>query len=205
MRIEKECNVQELANKLRESVETVYVNKTRYVNIDIITAQEVVDVLETVASWENKGDKSNNKIDENGNILRTVDNYGKALNHFQKVNAVIPECFGTFRYNRNLSTCHECEYVKECCMKANSKNKAPVCFRCYDDKNSKCDNCEAKAGCAIATEENEKEELEDNKTCFGECVKDNYLCTHCREYEECSEETIHREELAYKEELDDFI
>lgn len=54
MKIEKEYNVQELANKVKEKIETVYETKIRYVNIDLITAQEIVDVLEVVASWENK-------------------------------------------------------------------------------------------------------------------------------------------------------
>lgn len=54
MKIEKEYNVQELANKVKEKIETVCETKTRYVNIDLITAQEIVDVLEVVASWENK-------------------------------------------------------------------------------------------------------------------------------------------------------
>lgn len=79
------------------------------------------------------------------------------VEHLQKEQNVIPKCFGTFRYDRNLSTCHECEYAKECCMKANSEDKAPNCFKHYDDKDLECNNCEAKAGCAIATEEREKE------------------------------------------------
>ena len=125
MRIEKECNVQELANKVRESVETVYVNKTRYVNIDIITAQEVVDVLETVASWENKGEKSNNKIDVNETMLRGTKAYekiSKMVENLQKEGGVIPKCFGTFRYDRNLDKCFKCECIKEC--SANDKNES---------------------------------------------------------------------------------
>lgn len=54
MKIEKEYDVQEFANKVKEKIETVYETKTRYVNIDLITAQEIVDVLEVVANWENK-------------------------------------------------------------------------------------------------------------------------------------------------------
>lgn len=54
MRIEKEYCVQELANKVREEIGNC---GTRCVGIDIIVAQEIVDVLETVASWENKRTK----------------------------------------------------------------------------------------------------------------------------------------------------
>lgn len=46
--MKKEYNVQELANKVKEKIETVYETKTRYVNIDLITAQEIVDVLENL-------------------------------------------------------------------------------------------------------------------------------------------------------------
>ena len=57
MKIEKEYNVQELANKVKGCIKTVYETKSRNVNLDVITAQEIVDVLEVVASWEK--DKTN--------------------------------------------------------------------------------------------------------------------------------------------------
>ena len=145
-----------------------------------------------------------NKTDENGNILRGIkegnDNWNttrkqmelhekmiKRVANFQKEHGVIPKCFGTFSCDRNMDKCFKCESVKECCMKANSENKAPNCFRHYDDKDSKCDNCEAKAGCAIATEEKEKEEAK-KKSCFGS-YQDCYMCTHCADYEKCKKET----------------
>ena len=54
MRIEKEYDVQELANKVKEKIENCRKCGTKHVGLDILTAQEIVDVLETVASWENK-------------------------------------------------------------------------------------------------------------------------------------------------------
>lgn len=131
-----------------------------------------------------------NKTDANGNVLRGVKAYekiSKMVANFQKEHGVIPKCFGTFSCDRNMDKCFKCESVKECCMKANSENKAPNCFRHYDDKDSKCDNCEAKAGCAIATEEKEKEEAK-KKSCFGS-YQDCYMCTHCIDYEKCKKET----------------
>lgn len=56
MRIEKEYNLQELANKVKEEIGN-YERGTKRVGLDIITAQAIVDVLETVASWENKRTK----------------------------------------------------------------------------------------------------------------------------------------------------
>ena len=35
----------------------------------------------------------------------------------------------------------------------------------------------------------EKEELEDNRNCFGACVKDDYICMHCADYEKCRKVT----------------
>lgn len=54
MKIEKEYDVQKLANKLKEKIEKCRNCGTKHVGIDIIMAQEIVDVLEVVASWENK-------------------------------------------------------------------------------------------------------------------------------------------------------
>ena len=52
MKIEKEYDVQEFANKVKEKIEKCRNCGTKHVGIDIIMAQEIVDVLEVVASWE---------------------------------------------------------------------------------------------------------------------------------------------------------
>lgn len=57
MKIEKEYDVQEFANKVKEKIEKCRNYGTKRVSIDFITAQEIVDVLEVVASWEK--DKTN--------------------------------------------------------------------------------------------------------------------------------------------------
>ena len=57
MKIEKEYNVQELANKVKEEIKSCRKCGTKRVSIDFITAQEIADVLEVVASWENKRTK----------------------------------------------------------------------------------------------------------------------------------------------------
>lgn len=48
MRIEKEYDVQEFANKVKEKIEKCRNCGTKHVGIDIITAQEIVDVLENL-------------------------------------------------------------------------------------------------------------------------------------------------------------
>lgn len=87
MRIEKEYCVQELANKVKEEIGNC---GTRCVGIDIIVAQKIVDVLETVASWENKRTKLRDIREE---ILKQ-------------------NCFGTYEDN-NLE-CQCCDSKKEC-------------------------------------------------------------------------------------------
>lgn len=54
MKIEKEYNVQMLANVVKEAIEASYKRTTKGALLNIITAHEIVDVLETIASWENK-------------------------------------------------------------------------------------------------------------------------------------------------------
>lgn len=113
MKIKKEYNIEQLSNILKTNIAEYQIKPSfKTVSLDILTAQQIVDVLETVASWEK--DKANemelhNKKDANGNILRSMD-------------------------------CH-------------------------------------------------LEELEDNRNCFGYCVEDDYVCTHCADYEKCRKET----------------
>ena len=57
MKIEKEYNVQGIANKVKEKIEICGKCGINHVGFDILTAQEIVDVLEVVASWEK--DKTN--------------------------------------------------------------------------------------------------------------------------------------------------
>lgn len=97
MKIEKEYNIEQLSNILKTRIAEYQVKPSfKTVSLDVLTAQRIVDVLETLASWENKSSKSNDVA---------------------------------------------------------------------------------------------KEELEDNRNCFGYCVEDDYVCTHCADYEKCRKET----------------
>lgn len=102
MKIEKEYNVQELANKVKEAIETSYKRTTKGTIIDIITAQEIVDVLETVASWENKRTKLRDIREE---ALK------EAPEH---------ECFGS-HINGN-EKCNLCVYEKDCMIETDFKD-----------------------------------------------------------------------------------
>lgn len=101
MKIEKEYNVQELANKVKEEIGNCGKRGTKRVGIDVITAQEIVDVLEVVASWENKGEKS----------IDTSDEESKGC------------CFG-WHINGDKK-CNLCVYERECMIEAKEREK---CF-----------------------------------------------------------------------------
>lgn len=90
MKIEKEYNVQKLANKVKEAIEISYKRATKSALLNIITAQEIVDVLETVASWENKRTKSR---DEN------------------KLTRSNKKCFGAYDCS---ASCEACECKEDC-------------------------------------------------------------------------------------------
>lgn len=52
-----------------------------------------------------------NKTDANGNVLRNVDNYGKALSNFQKAKGIIPDCFSHYE---GSGKCTNCKKKTEC-------------------------------------------------------------------------------------------
>lgn len=161
MRINKEYDIKGLKDVLKRQIDLSVKNNAGRVEINFITALGILDVLKETEKREEKhqtlesmcnfiekedGTQTNefelhNKTDKNGNVLRTVEKYRKALEYFQK------------------------------------EKEAPNCFRHYDDKDSKCDNCEAKAGCAIATEE------------IGICgiifSEEDTCCQWCDEYDNC--------------------
>lgn len=123
MKIEKEYDVQELANKVKESIKLGCKLAAKNANLDVITAQEIVDVLETVASWENKRTK-----------LRDIRE--EILKH---------DCFGTYC---DVIDCAMCECEEEC-----KKETEHECFGSHINGNEKCNLCVYEKDCMIETEE----------------------------------------------------
>lgn len=101
MRIEKEYNVQELVNEIKEEIKNYFKCRARNVCINPLTAQEIVDVLEIVASWENKSEESNNMSDEE----------------------IKGCCFGW--HINGGKKCNLCVYEKECMIESEERKK---CF-----------------------------------------------------------------------------
>ena len=136
MKIEKEYNVQGLADKVKGCIKTVCETKSRNVSLDVITAQEIVDVLETVASWENKRTKLRDIREE---ILKQ-------------------NCFGT--YEDDNMECQCCDSKKECMNRVEeregcekSENLAKCFGRSYGRRyTAVCKTCKYKEQCKEKTE-----------------------------------------------------
>ncbi len=116
-------------------------------------------------------------FEENKEKNKDIEECGKIIERFQKVNAIIPKCFGTFSCDRNMDRCFKCELIKECATKSE--------------------------GCTVAEDEREKEEqicLE--PACYG-FYKSEEKCDRCKSREYCKSAT--EEERICEEELDDFV
>ena len=115
MKIEKEYNVQGLADKVKGCIKTVCETKSRNVSLDVITAQEIVDVLETVASWEDKEEDA-----------KKCEYLGSHISGDKKCNLCVyekdciietkekTECFGKSYGKRPVIICGLCKYKERC-------------------------------------------------------------------------------------------
>lgn len=127
MRIEKEYNVQELANKVKEAIETSCKRTTKSASIDVITAREIVDVLETVASWENKRIKLKDTMEEVLKEAPEHECFGNHINGNEKCNLYVYEkdcmieteergekCFKKSYGKRPTIICGTCKHAEQC-------------------------------------------------------------------------------------------
>lgn len=123
MKIEKEYDVQELANELKESIEDYFNREARNVLVNPITAQGIVDVLEVVASWENK--------------------------RIEPKETPEHECFGS-HINGN-EKCNLCVYEKDCMIE--TEERGEKCFKKSDGKRPTiiCGSCKHAEQCEVLT------------------------------------------------------
>lgn len=131
MRIEKEYDVQELANEIKGAIRNCFERGSSNALINPLTAQKIIDVLETVASWENKGEKSSDISEE---ILK------EAPEH---------ECFGS-HINGN-EKCNLCVYEKDCMIETEERGE-----KCFKKSNGKkptiiCGSCKHAEQCEVLT------------------------------------------------------
>ena len=131
MKIEKEYNVQGLADKVKGCIKTVCETKSRNVSLDVITAQEIVDVLETVASWENKRTKLRDireeilkqncfgTYEDNNLECQCCDSKKECMNRVEEREGCeksedLAKCFGRSYGRRYTTVCKTCKYKEQC-------------------------------------------------------------------------------------------
>lgn len=130
MIIRKRYNVEQLAEQLQNEIENSK-KYNRVVKLDILTANDILDVLNETNKREQKhqtlesacnfmemeeGTQTNetklhNKKDANGNILRSIDCHSKVLNG-AKTNDRVPGCYGCY-YDEGLY-CPDCKSRESC-------------------------------------------------------------------------------------------
>lgn len=136
MKIEKEYNVQELANEIKGAIKNCFERGSSNALINSLTAQKIIDVLETVASWENKRTEACDTTKE----------------------ALKQSCFGT--YDEDDIECQCCDSKKGCKMKCKEMRiedgkSEYECFGSHINGNRKCNLCIYERLCMIETEEKE--------------------------------------------------
>ena len=98
MVIRKKYNIEQLVEQLQTEIENSK-KYNRVVKLDILTANDILDVLEAVESWENKSSKSNDVMKE-----ELEDNRN---------------CFGAYDGDIECECCDSkeaCENIKDCNM-----------------------------------------------------------------------------------------
>ena len=181
MKVIRDIDIKDLKEVFKRQIDLSVKKELTNVRINYVTALRILDVLEETQIREERhqtlesactfmemedGTQTNemelhNKTDENGNILRGAKAYekiSKMVGNFQKERGVIPKCFGTYEYDKNMDKCFKCKYIKEC---AKSSDTVPDCYGCYIGKSLDCNNCKNKESCIEDTEK-EKEIEEDD-------------------------------------------
>lgn len=130
MIIRKRYNVEQLAEQLQTEIENSK-KYNRVVKLDILTANDILDVLNETNKREQKhqtlesactfmemedGTQTNemelhNKKDANGNTLRSMNCHSKVLNRTQ-TNDRVPGCYGCY-YDKGLY-CPDCKSRESC-------------------------------------------------------------------------------------------
>lgn len=167
MRINKEYNIEKIIKEVERCIE---VTRQKIVNIDILTAQAVVDILKTISENGSEATKNgmelHSKTDKNGNILRSLENTEKES---------AAKCYGN--YDDDMA-CMLCELEKDC-RECTEKGilKKPHCFGKYTTNCQmlyKKEPCEYIDDCRV-----EKENRLDVEECEKKKERNETLCDDC--------------------------
>lgn len=207
MKIEKEYNIEQLAEQLLAEIENSK-KYNRVVKLDILTANDILDVLNETNKREQKhqtlesvcnfmemedGTQTNemklhNEKDANGNILRSIDCHLEELEDNRN-------CFG-YCVEDDYTCTHCADYEK--CKKETDKIKSrgdKVEANSKPERNETlCDDCLMKSCCKVdCTHEHITEQmLGDLKKCFGKSYgKRIVACGTCKYKEQCMVLTKH--------------
>lgn len=207
MNVIRDIDIKDLKEVFKRQIDLAVKKELANVRINYVTALRILDVLEETQIREEKhqtlesactfiemedGTQTNemelhNKTDANGNVLRGAKAYEKITKmvaNFQKEHGVIPKCFGTYEYDKNLDKCFKCEYIKEC---AKSSDAVIDCFGWHINGDKKCNLCAYKRECMIEKKEREK--------CFGKSYgkRPIIICGTCKYRERCEVLTKHEQ------------
>ena len=155
MEIKKNYDAKGLAGKLRGRIKISNESDTRFVDIDILTAVRILDVLEEIGRMEKEGKKG--KTEEKTMFRQCIDCLmkDKGCNRDCKNERITAKmlrdrtgCFGD--YDSTDGACGKCKYLEFC---REWRAKKEPCFGCYDDENfdSDCPECEYSIVCRRAT------------------------------------------------------
>ena len=150
MEIKKNYDVKELAGKLRGRIKINNESDTRFVDIDILTAVGILDVLEEIGRMEKEGKKGKTVIDRLSPASPSQDGNKKAPDNLKNGCDEKPECYGKYNLSSTETRgCVKCSGEGECFIKSCRKK----CFGTYVDTSSICANCTYVCKCKKTTEE----------------------------------------------------
>lgn len=171
MEINKTYDITELGNKVQEAIESCVAGKSNRCSIDLLTANEILEVLRETKTREERHQTLESAL----SFVEKED--GTQTNEMELYNNK-PDCFG----NYYTEECKQCNNV-DCNCRIECREK-PECY-CEsippDDVARKCSECKLYHSCTSDFKE------ERNKTkpdCFGQYMQNETweICEEC-EYE----------------------
>lgn len=159
MVIRKQYNIGQLAEQLQTEVEKSR-ECNRAVKLDILTANNILDVLNET----NRREQKHQTLESALTFIEKED--GTQTNLMEEHNKK-PECFGRHKKNDNWEICEECPYEMQCHMEegkriakvitTEQKTEHYGCFGKYDEDDLDCLMCPCGDKCMKETYEAEGE------------------------------------------------
>lgn len=135
MEIKKQYDIGAIANEIKDRIT---ISSNGEVCIDVLLAQNIVDVLEEIGRMEKEGNKGKTVIDRLSPASPSQDGNKKALENLKNGCDEKPECYGKYSLGSTETRgCVKCSCEGECFIKSCRKK----CFGTYVDISSICANC----------------------------------------------------------------